>query len=284
MFEFCCSKNSKLGEINESRGVPHFRLHREQTNLENEEDIESLLSLVDMFKGADLWGSIPYGPWSPWRQKMCRRRYGSSYATRLKAKRKTSRKLLANYIKVAERVLQNGGHIAFEWPKHCEGWMLKELLQFVKKHNLYETRCDGCAFGLKDKEGEPHLKTWRITTSSRKLAKDLGSYRCQHPKDFKRSPLEGSSTGKSAFYTEEMAQTISNSSYPDDGSVPAMPTCPFVQSEHVPNEVPLGVHQLIDRRDWGKYPGADQAIKKELDGLLANEVWDVSKIISKEER
>ena len=94
-FEFCCSKDSKLGDINESRGVPHFRLHREQTNLENEEDIKSLLSLVDMFKGADLWGSIPCGSWSPW-QKMCLHRYGSSYAKKLKAKRKTSKKLLAN--------------------------------------------------------------------------------------------------------------------------------------------------------------------------------------------
>ena len=119
---------------------------------------------------------------------MCLHRYGSSYAKKLKAKRKTSKKLLANYVKVAERILQNGGHVAFEWPKHCEGCMLTELLQFVKKHDLYETRCDGCAFDLKDSKGEPHLKTWRVVTSSRKLAKDLGAYRCQHPKDFKHSP------------------------------------------------------------------------------------------------
>ena len=281
MFEFCCSKDSNLGAVNESRGIPHFRLHREQTNLENDQDIQSLLTMLDQFKGADLWGSIPCGPWSPW-QKMCLHRYGKSYAKKLKAKRATSKRLLANFIKVAERVLHNGGHVAFEWPKFCDGWMLTELLQFIKKHDLYETCCDGCAFGLTDKDGKPHKKTWRIVTSSRKLAKDLGMYRCQHSKDFKHSPLEGASTGRSAFYTEKMAQTISNSLYPEGDAVPMMPTIPFVQSEHVPREVPLGVHQLIDRRDWGKYEGTGQAIKKELDGLLANEVWDCSKIISKD--
>lgn len=187
---------------------------------------------------------------NPW-QKMCLCRYGSSYATKLRAKRATRKKLLANFIKVAERAIQNGGHIAFEWPKFCDGWMLTEL---IKKHDVYETLCDGCAFGLTDKDGVPRKKTWRIVTSSRKLAKDFGMYRCQRSKDFKRSPLEGASTGRSAFfYTEKMAQTISNSLYPEDDAVPMVPACPFVQSDHIPREVLLGVHQSIDRRDWGKY-------------------------------
>ena len=62
-----------------------------------------------------------------------------------------------------------------------------------------------------------------------------------------------------------------------------MPTNPFAQSEHIPRDIRVGVHQLVDRRDWGKYPGAEQAIRKELEDLLANEAWDCSKIISKEE-
>ena len=45
MFEFCCSKDSNLGAVNESRGIPHFRLHREQTNLENDQDNQSLLTM-----------------------------------------------------------------------------------------------------------------------------------------------------------------------------------------------------------------------------------------------
>ena len=50
-----------------------------------------------------------------------------------------------------------------------------------------------------------------------------------------------------------MAECNSAILYPDK-DVPALPTVPFVQSEHVPNEpLDLGVHQLIDRRDGHRY-------------------------------
>ena len=51
MFEFCCGPDSKLGQINLSRGVDHIRLSKDQTDLENPKDMHCLLSL----------GSIPRG-------------------------------------------------------------------------------------------------------------------------------------------------------------------------------------------------------------------------------
>ena len=281
MFEFCCSKDSTLGKVNQSRGFEHFRLSRDVTDLEDPQQIASLLNQTNKFKGADLWASIPCGPWSPW-QKMNLHRYGKKYKIKLAKKRKTSKKLLEHFLLVAENVIANGGHVSFEWPKQSEGWALPALLRFIKRHNMYETCCNGCALGLVDKNGEPHKKTWRVVTTSMKLAVNLGGYQCKHPQGFKHSPLEGSETSRSAFYTEKMAQVISNSLYPD-ASVPCMPTVPFVQSEHVPRSVPVGVHQVIDRRDWSKHPGAYEAIAKERDGLVANEVWLCDKIIPKEE-
>ena len=80
-----------------------------------------------------------------------------------------------------------------------------------------------------------------------------------------------------------MAECISASLYPDK-DVPALPTTPFVQSEHVPNEpLDLGVHQLIDRRDWHRYPGFQEAINNERDGLLENETWSYDRICSKDD-
>jgi len=79
-----------------------------------------------------------------------------------------------------------------------------------------------------------------------------------------------------------MAECISASLYPDK-DVPALPTAPFVQSEHVPNEpLDLGVHQLIDRRDWHDYQGFQEAINNERDGLLENETWSYDRICSKD--
>ena len=69
MFEFCCSDNSKLGEVNKSKGIDHIRLSLSNCDLEDETQIKSLLGMVDRFKGADMWASIPCGPWSPWQQR-----------------------------------------------------------------------------------------------------------------------------------------------------------------------------------------------------------------------
>ena len=282
MFEFCCSDNSKLGEVNKSKGIDHIRLSLSNCDLEDETQIKSLLAMVDRFKGADMWASIPCGPWSPW-QQMALHRYGKKYQRILNMKRQRSRKLLAHFFVVAERIMLNGGHVCFEWPKGSRGWILPELVCFFKKHGFFEAICDGCAFGLVDQDGKPHLKSWRIMTTSWKLAKDLGHYRCCHPKGFKHSELEGSKTGRSAFYTDKMAECISASLYPDK-DVPALPTIPFVQSEHVPNEpLDLGVHQLIDRRDWHRYPGFQEAINNERDGLLENETWSYDRICSKDD-
>ena len=78
MFEFCCSDNSKLGEVNKSKGIDHIRLSLSNCDLEDETQIKSLLAMVDRFKGADMWASIPCGPWSPW-QQMALHRYGKKY-------------------------------------------------------------------------------------------------------------------------------------------------------------------------------------------------------------
>ena len=90
---------------------------------------------------------------------------------------------------------------------------------------------------------------------------------------FKHSELEASKTGRSAFYTDKMADCISSSLNPSK-DVPVMPTVPFLQRYHVPHEpLDLGDHQLIDRRDWHGYPGFQEAINNQRDGLLENETW-----------
>lgn len=142
---------------------------------------------------------------------------------KLKRERKRSRKLLANFLHCAERVLSQGGHIAFEWPKTSEGWNLPELVRFISRHNLFIAEPQGCAFGLCDKEGNCHLKTWQVVTSAWKLAKNLNDAKCTHPKGYKHSPLVGSKTARSAYYPIQMARCISHSLYDWVDPPPAMP-------------------------------------------------------------
>ena len=169
MFEFCCDEDSTLGQVNEEFGINHFRLTEKNSNVEDPKQVESLKKLVQLFPGCDLWGSIPCSPWSNW-QTMNEHKLGEKFKAKLKRQRARSRRILRNFIAVAEVVLSQGGHVAFEWPKNAAGWALPELIAFIKRHNLYEARTDGCAHGLCDKNGVPHLKPWRIITSCWKLA------------------------------------------------------------------------------------------------------------------
>lgn len=281
-FEFCCSPDSTLGAANESRGINHFRLSADRVNMADDEEVDSLIQIMKQFPGADIFGSIPCGPWSVW-QRMNRKRYGKAFERKLKQQRKVSTKILRNYIRCAEVIMQNGGHCAFEWPKDCEGWKIPELLQFCKKHDLFVAEPQGCAFGLCDSEGNPHLKSWWVATSCWKLAINLDNRRCDHPPGFKHAPLEGSATGKSAFYTPEMAQCISNSLY--EQAVPAMPVKPFVEEPH--NQGGQGpfaaVHLVLDRKEWHKHKGWEDAIQNEVNGLLANGVWSFDEVVSRDD-
>ena len=96
----------------------------------DDREVDSLIQLLSEFPGCDFWARIPCGPWSTWQQETSRRK---------------PRKILKNFIRCAEKVLENGGHVAFEWPRGCAGWNLPELVQFIVKHNLYVAEPDGCA-------------------------------------------------------------------------------------------------------------------------------------------
>ena len=281
-FEFCCSKDSSLGEVNESRGINHFRLSSQNTDMSDDVEVDSLIQILNMFPGADIFGSIPCGPWSAW-QRLNKKQYGPKFIKKINKQRKVSMRILKNYIRCAEVVLKNGGRCAFEWPKDCEGWQIPELMQFCKRHDLFVAEPQGCAFGVSDSKGNPHLKSWWVATSSWKLATNLDNKRCSHSSDFKHAPLEGGAARKSAFYTKEMAECISNSLY--DHIVPAMPVKQLVNEMHCQGGIGpfAAVHLLLNRNEWHKHEGWEAAIKKEVDGLLANKVWSFDEVVSRDD-
>ena len=281
-FEFCCSKDSSLGAVNMKRGINHFRLSADVCNMADDTEVDSLIQIIEQFPGADIFGSLPCHPWSVW-QRLNQKQHGTKFRKLLKKQRNVSMKILRNYIRCAEVILKNGGHCAYEWPKGCEGWKIPELMAFCKKHSLFVAEPQGCAFGLKDVNGNPHLKSWWVATSCWKLALNLDNKRCTHPPGFKHAPLEGSATKKSAFYTEEMAQCISHSLY--EHVVPAMPVKAFQQEPHSQGgDGPFAaVHHVLNRNEWHLHEGWDAAIQKELDGLLANNVWSYDEVISRDD-
>ncbi|CAE7029195.1 GIP [Symbiodinium natans] len=288
LFEFCCEPDSMLGQVNEENEINHFRLTESSSDMSCPKQTESLKKLVQLFPGCDLWGSIPCGPWSQL-QHLNIARLGNGFREKLRKKRQRSRRILKNFISVAEVVLAQGGHVSFEWPQGCSGWALPELTQFIQKHGLFTAVTHGCAHGLMDDEGTPHKKPWRVVTSCWKLADNLNTKRCQHPPGFQHSTIEGSKTAKTAKYTRSMATTIVHSLYPHLSSqVAAMPVMPSSPHCHVPRTPPkdqemiyAGIHHLIDRKDWGKHAGAQECIDGEAKGLISNGTWDYREVVSR---
>ena len=104
-FEFCCSRDSTLGSVNEKRGINHFRLSADVCNMADDSEVDSLIQIIEQFPGADIFGSIPCGPWSVW-QRLNQKQYGSKFIKKLKKQRNVSiKKILINYIRCAEVIL-----------------------------------------------------------------------------------------------------------------------------------------------------------------------------------
>ena len=128
--------------------------------------------------------SIPCTVYSQW---MCMsiKRFGPAYLDKLLRRRKCQRKLLKHALIAAEKIIEQGGSVAFEWPKTSLGWLIPELLDFAIRHGMYEAICAGCYFGLVDDEGQPMKKEWRFITNNPRLARSLSACGCQHGPDFK---------------------------------------------------------------------------------------------------
>ena len=136
-----------------------------------------------------------------------------------------SETLVKHFVRLADVILANGGRVAFEWPRYATGWHLEPIRRFIARWGLLTAEFDGCAFGLEDSKGQPHLKPWRIIMSFPRLAHAFSQRRCTHQKGFKHSNVEGSKTGPSAAYPPAMCECVMTSWYPDrvHGHVPSMP-------------------------------------------------------------
>ena len=87
------------------------------------------------------------------------------------------------------------------------------MKKFLDDPEILTVNIDGCDFGMKDKNGTPIRKQWRIATNSPDLAAALGGRTCHHGKGFAHARIEGSLTPLTALYPKQMCQTIIKSWY-----------------------------------------------------------------------
>ena len=92
--------------------------------------------------------------------------------------------MLKNFIELAELAVSLGGHVSFEWPGHCTGWLLATMTNFIYRNSLFMSDVDASPLGMTDADGTPILEQWRFVTSCERHAVSLSALRGMHPKDF----------------------------------------------------------------------------------------------------
>ena len=147
VIELCCSENSQLGiTASEYQDVVVIRITKNEDIL-NPQTQKMLFELVKKYPGIHLHASLPCTVWTSW-QNMCMHIYGEKYIKELHERREESVRMVSFFIELATLVMDMGGHISFEWPRRCAGWMIEELVEFIHSAGLYTALADGCAYTI----------------------------------------------------------------------------------------------------------------------------------------
>ena len=207
LIEFACESDSSLSAAMFEGGGNAIRVTKDKFNILRKDDIDRLIKIVRENPKCDLWSSIPCGSWSTW-QHVNLSRYGPEFASELNEARRQSQAMFAAFIRVSREIRRGGGRIAFEWPRHCLGWSQPFMKRFLNDPEIATVDIDGCSFGMKDKDGTPIRKQWKIATSSPELVAALAKRTCQHERHFNHARIAGSLTPLTALYPKLMCQTV----------------------------------------------------------------------------
>ena len=241
MFEFACSEDSQMGFTHQEYGINHVRLCKDRIDLGDESQCEQLDYQIDeaaKVAPPHMWASIPCTSGSPW-QYINRKKGGAAFMRKLARQVKESKRLFGSFAKRAERVLNHGGTVTFEWPRPCSGWKRPDVVAFFEKYPQFMTvGFEGCTVGLTDRNGYPIKKPWKLKTTSPRIVEAFQDMRCRCQQPHSR--CEGAETTRSAMYPPQMTSIIAQALYPSkcaQQSVPAMPCRPATSEPQPHREI-----------------------------------------------
>ena len=265
--EFCCSRNNEISKVCTEMGIPYIGLSRNVCDLTNPHHMHQVMlwthERIDAGESFHLMGSLPCTPWCSW-QHLNRHVLGKEFDEDLQTRREESKMLVENFSFLADVAIESGGSATFEWPRYCSGWVeVEELSDMMTKHNMVSTYPSGCGFNLTIKGLKP-LKPWRIITTHERLAIELDSRRCCHPKGYRHARLAGGRLAYlSGFYNHDMAVSILCSLYPEQ-----------LSEGRCFQHAQVLVHRVLSKKEIEGDPKAVEAIQKEAHEVRQMQVWD----------
>ena len=145
LFEICTSEDSTLGKV-ASEEYEKVSVHRitQHDDFSLRQTVDTILKHIAQNPGWSIHASLPCTIWSQWQ------RLNHSLTPPCPTLVEHHVKMLRHFIEVAEAALAAGGHVSFEWPRHCSGWLREELMEFIHKHNSQSCvmRCCPVCLGI----------------------------------------------------------------------------------------------------------------------------------------
>ncbi|CAK8996448.1 Retrovirus-related Pol polyprotein from transposon RE1 (Retro element 1) (AtRE1) [Includes: Protease RE1, partial [Durusdinium trenchii] len=208
LMEVCCPPDSRLSQTFLDNNRKAIRVGLPAHDLSNSKDTEEIIAMIHDLRPKMMWISLPCGPYSPIQHIFNQATPEQEAALLLRKKR--SRKLIRNALRLVKTQLEEGRHVCWEWPQNNGGWRLPELKvlydlmsQFKETHHAH---IHGCAFGVKNAVGMPLKKPWKVVCTSPSMAAAL-TRRCPGNHEHAEC-IGGQDARNSGFYPEAMCRTI----------------------------------------------------------------------------
>ena len=258
LVEYCCDDDSEIGLAAMMHSVDCLRLTESTLDLAEPSHVEQVIGQLK--PGAFGHFSLPCTHFCPW-QRMNTHRHGAKYVAKLKKRQQHTRVMLGLALQVAAHILEQGGHVSFEWPANNELWQEPLWLEFEERFNLRRVYFHGCSLGVKGKE-KLIKKPWAISTTSLRVLQLFGQHQCS--RNHEHEQAEGSVTKSTGHYTPQFANTVIEALFPQQfyRSVPAMCATNALVTKN------------LSKSEWLKDAQGVSSVQKEAEGLRNNQTWD----------
>ena len=215
MVEFCCAADSYLGDTSR-KACSRCRVIRvtKETDATKTDVLEQLAREVSeachprdeggiSAKPLLIFASLPCTGGCSWAHVNLNST--ESAKNKVMEQRKLFKKLFKNLKKFIDDLKSLKPHVMFELPKSCIYWKWPVVRSFVKQFQLEFHHVDGCSIGIKDANGQPLKKTWRIA-SSVPGSESLDKFTCSH--DHEHGVARGQALKKAERYTHKLTDAI----------------------------------------------------------------------------
>ena len=192
---------------------------------------------------------------------MNKHRHGAAYTARLKKRQQHTRVMLGLALQVASHMIEQGGHVSFQWPATNKLWQEPSWLEFEEKFNLRRVYFHGCSLGVRGKE-KPVKEHWAISTTSLRVLQLYGQHQCSG--DHEHETADRSVTSSTGLNTPQCANLLIEALLPQlfYRSVPAMCASNALVTKN------------LSRSEWLKDVQGVSSVQEEAEGLRNNQTWD----------